>query len=1020
MEGLGTDFDGRGSVMTRRELESQRRKRGECVTCGRKCFQKKLLRMIPINDQGRVLNGRCLNCKPIDNSDDGAAVVAGPSRPATREDLMRFSLSQSNLNLTGPGVTNKKSSRTPSGARNAEGRSGAGPSGGSSSGDTPSGERRSGASRNLGARQLSTQTMSSGGSSNATPPSGLAQTLALTQEQPYRNVIGDASVSSAPLPSHSQQVSYDQQHDSAMAAPMRGQEPRAMTLPPQHGPQRSMGYRGGSSAPDGMSLPIDSGYNAADGLGGGGSAGSSFYRSNGSAHYASQDDPSISAQSISAYSDYDLYNHSINSASHATINSAPVLPIERRMSGENLQEVIQRATGQRMADEEAYALASAGMASHPAASALIDYYRQSYRTERQSSFRNSNRSLHSTSSSHHGGGSLHHGIGGSPEESYAYDTGQSLLNRGGAVHFDGVSMSSGSARSLRSSRDSWQGSNRQLLDSSRSVDSFSGEAPDIVPATPSAVANIGHKQRGIDVHLDSHFSRFSNDDLSQSNHSRDGGASVVSQHTHRTAASHSRGNAVLHNSNFISSANHFSGGRLGDSHTSSSMLSMTVASRDNAGMDRIRQAGTDFVEIVAIMRDYSDSAPVQLMGMQELSNLQLSSADIDTFVHIGAVDVICDGMRNYPMDVELQISGCRAIWNASATTVSQIAFVEAGAIEVIHMGMAQYLEDADVQEQSMATLANLAAIDRNVGIMIERNVASCIVEAMNKHVENVHVQKKGCSAITNMASHNTPFKKTLMEMGGGGAVVIAMVMHPNDFILQERALRALRNLSANCDENKVELANIGGIDAVISAMQVHRDSAGVQEAGAWTLSNLAGNQDNKVLIGDYGGIDVTIRAMWVHSDNEKVQEWCCRALFTLSIDQHNSNLIQEVGGISAIVNAMQAHVDSVVVQEMGCAVLCNLAVDKACKLRIVNEEALDAIVLAMVLHSEEQKVQERGCQVLMQLTIMENCKAMQASNIGELFRVASERFPDCCGELADRYSSAMEMFVAQYNQGATV
>jgi RNA 3'-terminal phosphate cyclase len=62
-------------------------------------------------------------------------------------------------------------------------------------------------------------------------------------------------------------------------------------------------------------------------------------------------------------------------------------------------------------------------------------------------------------------------------------------------------------------------------------------------------------------------------------------------------------------------------------------------------------------------------------------------------------------------------------------------------------------------------------------------------------------------------------------------------------------------------------------------------------------------------------------------------------------------------------------------------------------MRVVDEEALDAIVLAMVLHGECFKVQECACQVLLQLAIMENFKAMQASNIGELVRVAAERFP---------------------------
>lgn len=108
MDQLGTDFHATGSVMTPAQLHEYRSKRGECVTCGRKCFQKKVLRMIPITDHGRVLKGRCLNCNPLDSGDaskqaDGG-IIPAVSRRATREDLLRFTRSQSNLALGGPGL----------------------------------------------------------------------------------------------------------------------------------------------------------------------------------------------------------------------------------------------------------------------------------------------------------------------------------------------------------------------------------------------------------------------------------------------------------------------------------------------------------------------------------------------------------------------------------------------------------------------------------------------------------------------------------------------------------------------------------------------------------------------------------------------------------------------------------------------------------------------------------------------------------------------------------------------------
>jgi hypothetical protein len=425
-------------------------------------------------------------------------------------------------------------------------------------------------------------------------------------------------------------------------------------------------------------------------------------------------------------------------------------------------------------------------------------------------------------------------------------------------------------------------------------------------------------------------------------------------------------------------------------------------------LERLRSAGADYSEILVVLREAILLPLVIKEALEELACNQMNAHCQDTLSDLDAPHIIIDAMQAHLNIMEVQLWGCGAIWNMSGTLRNQLAFVDAGAIDLILAAMDHYLDDIDVQEKAMATISNLGAAEENLPILVEKGAVGRIVEAMNKHSDIGSVQIKGCSAVTNMASHTSPLKQQIMDLGGGGAVVISMVMHPEDSFLQEKALRALRNLCANNEENKVELANIGGIDAVISAMQVHRDEPGVQEEGAWTLSNLAGNDDNKAVIGDCGGIDVIIRAMWVHSDNVGVQEWCCRALYTLSLDAHNGNVVLEVGGISAVVNAMQAHVDSPAVQEMGCAVLGNLANSDNNKMRIVDEEALDAIVLAMVLYTDDSQVQERACMVLLKLAIGENFNSMQAANIGELVRVAAGKFPDKCDEPARRLLHVLE------------
>lgn len=115
MDTLGTDFNNTGSVMSRSQLEEMRRKRGECVKCGQKCFRKKLFKMVPITEPGLVLEGRCLNCRPINsNDDDSHTGQQAVPRRATPADVERFTRSQSNLssrNLMSSNSSSNMSSR---------------------------------------------------------------------------------------------------------------------------------------------------------------------------------------------------------------------------------------------------------------------------------------------------------------------------------------------------------------------------------------------------------------------------------------------------------------------------------------------------------------------------------------------------------------------------------------------------------------------------------------------------------------------------------------------------------------------------------------------------------------------------------------------------------------------------------------------------------------------------------------------------------------------------------------------
>ncbi|KAL7530812.1 hypothetical protein ACHAXR_003687, partial [Thalassiosira sp. AJA248-18] len=106
MDTFGNDLSSGGQVLSREELIKKRNRNGLCPSCGQKCFKKKLFKLEPMTNPGKVLNGRCLVCNPQDPT-KGEELVAVVAVAAAANKLRR-------------GVRNKQTAR--GGAAAASGR----------------------------------------------------------------------------------------------------------------------------------------------------------------------------------------------------------------------------------------------------------------------------------------------------------------------------------------------------------------------------------------------------------------------------------------------------------------------------------------------------------------------------------------------------------------------------------------------------------------------------------------------------------------------------------------------------------------------------------------------------------------------------------------------------------------------------------------------------------------------------------------------------------------------------------
>jgi len=70
MDIIGTNIGNSGEVISHPEFVKRRIRKGECPSCGQKCFGSKLFKKKPLTIEGKVLEGQCLVCNPLRTDSD--------------------------------------------------------------------------------------------------------------------------------------------------------------------------------------------------------------------------------------------------------------------------------------------------------------------------------------------------------------------------------------------------------------------------------------------------------------------------------------------------------------------------------------------------------------------------------------------------------------------------------------------------------------------------------------------------------------------------------------------------------------------------------------------------------------------------------------------------------------------------------------------------------------------------------------------------------------------------------------
>lgn len=830
--------------MSRVELEELRKKRGECVTCGRKCFRKKLFKFVPIDDHGRVLNGRCLNCHPLDPKSDETSVLPAVSRPATREDLERFSRSQLNL------ATNNRNFHAAAAARRPK------PSRAMSS--APRSDNRS-----IGSSSASSRP-NMGVRARSMLPTSSAATSALISERSQPTIPEAAASSRGP---------------SGLLASSQG-ESQALSLPPH--PSRG---GGGAPSPSSAIHSYSNGQNNSDGyasegyIGTGGPPAAAASASTRSvpARLAPSSDRSLdtassantgraskgldvkptheelerAALTILAAQKHGVYDDMQDLHVHLEHLNTGERPLDGTGGGyevraESARSIRSASTlGEHPDEIDGFEVPSHGILNRGGAYPLTPGNRPNV----SHIVGGSSRTLSSMSSIEEDLHPMNGHLGG-----------VNIRGRVDAVYEEELDGADHSVLSQSSSRKSGLSRDRSIddpLTEEQYIDRIAnsgGSFGEILVTLREAMDSPIVVREALETLARLQFTPDDHDMLA------DMGAPML-------IADAMQAHAAILNVQLWG---------CGAVWNMSGTIRNQLAFVDAGSLDLILAAMDRFIEHV----------DVQEKAIATLSNLGATSENLAVLIDKGAIGRIIEGMNKHSEVASVQIKGCSAVTNLAShdsPLKTQVMALGAGGAVVISMVM--HPEDFYLQEKALRALRNLCAnSEENKVELANIGGIDAVISAMQVHRDEAGVQEEGAWTLSNLAG-NDDNKAVIGDCGGIDVVIRAMWVHSDNVGVQEWCARALFTLSLDPHNGDVIL-EVGGISAIVNAMQAHVDSPAVQEMGCAVLGNLSGSDESKMRIVDEEALDAIVLAMVLFTDDMQVQERACLVLLRLAISEN--------------------------------------------------------------------------------------------------------------------------------------
>lgn len=238
----------------------------------------------------------------------------------------------------------------------------------------------------------------------------------------------------------------------------------------------------------------------------------------------------------------------------------------------------------------------------------------------------------------------------------------------------------------------------------------------------------------------------------------------------------------------------------------------------------------------------------------------------------------------------------------------------------------------------------------------------------------------------------------------------------DNILLMEKMLEVTQSL---CLLTKDIIIQFGVIVVVIDCMVEHEGNEKIQGKGCAILALLASTENLQVnlSIAETDGIDMLVSALASFSDNVDIQVDTCKALSHLSMDQESRMLISSQGGLILLVNAMNSYKDSIPLLECACGALLNLSADAEEQV-LASSNVVEVVIRVMGEQLTAPRLQEKALGVLQNVSMRSRDAKRAIANAGGIGAItfAIREFMGSAAVLERAFTTLWSLGVLEENQ----